>query len=133
MGQGKLMIRMIDIVFILLFGFIAVSQISRAEAIEPSKSTEADEATPDGAFIVIIGVRTNGTFSAEGGLKEFSRVSQLKYYLKAQQRKARLEGKKIGVRIRANHDAPVLKSLAVAKACKELGIAKGLDVVKVKG
>ncbi len=132
-GNSSLMIRMIDVVFILLFGFIAVSQISRAEQIDPAKSTEAEDDAPKGAEIVIIGVRTDGTYSAEGGEETFRSTGSLRRYLKRRAAEIRAEGKKIGVRIRANYDAPTQRALAAAKVCKELGIPKGLDVIKVRG
>ncbi len=120
MGKNNLMIRMIDIVFILLFGFIAVSQISSAEAIDPPKSTEAEKGAPQGTLVLIIGVRADGTFTVDRDQRNFKRLSSLRRY------------KMLGVRIRANWDAPVEKAMKVAKMCRELGIPKGLDVIRVK-
>ena len=131
MGKSNLMLRMIDIVFILLFGFIAVSQISSAEAIEPPKSTEADEGAPPGAIILIVGVRSDGTYSVDRDDLSFASPSQLRRYLAQVLAEAQREGKDLGVRIRANWDAPVERTMKVAKICRDLGIPKGLDVIKV--
>lgn len=132
MGKSNLMIRMIDIVFILLFGFIAVSQISSAEAIEPPKSTEAEEGAPPGTVILIIGVRADGTFTIDREQRNFRSVRRLEAYLAAARDEASAQGKQLGVRIRANWDAPVDLALKVARICRDLGIPKGLDVIRVK-
>ncbi len=132
MGRNNLMIRMIDIVFILLFGFIAVSQISSAEAIEPPKSTEADEGAPPGAIVLIVGVRSDGTYSVDRDNRQFATPAQLGRFLRQVLAEARQEGKDLGVRIRANWDAPVERTMKVAKLCRDLGIPKGLDVIRVK-
>ena len=132
MNRGTLMIRMIDIVFILLFGFVAVSQISRAEDIEPSKSTQAEKAAPDGVHVVVIGVRSDGSYSGEGGDVEFASLDAVRTYIESRQKQVAHEQKKLGVRIRANWDAPALQALRVAKLCKTLQVPKGLDVVRVR-
>ena len=41
------------------------------------------------------------------------------------------EGAQLGVRIRADWDSSVEHGLAVARLCRDLGLAKGLDVVKL--
>ena len=132
MSHGTLMVRMIDVVFILLFGFIAVSQISKAEAIEPSKSTEAEEKAPEGASITIINVRSDGVYSADGGDIVMHSSRELRGYLRNAKNEANAKKIKLGVRIRSAWDAPAQKTLAVAKVCRELNIPKGLDVVKIR-
>ncbi len=129
--RNNLMIRLIDIVFILLFGFIAVSQISNAEAIDPAKSTEARQGAPEGAVILIVGVHADGTFTVDRDSKSFRRLRDLRQYLGRLQSQLQAEGKPLGVRIRANWDAPTRYSLQVARLCRDLGIPKGLDVVRV--
>ncbi|KAA3620419.1 MAG: hypothetical protein DWQ05_00310 [Calditrichaeota bacterium] len=132
MAQGSLMVRMIDVVFILLFGFIAVSQISKAEAIEPSKSTEAEAKAPEGAYIAIINVRSNGVYTADGGDTILRNTNEVRRYLSNEIKKAKADKKQLGVRIRSSWDAPARKTLAVAKVCRGLDIPKGLDVVKIR-
>ena len=133
MSKGNLMIRMIDIVFILLFGFIAVSQISTAEELVPPKSSEAEESAPEGTEVLLVEVRNNGTYAISDRQMTFSRLAQLKAYLAGAAREARAKDVQLGVRIRASWDSPVEYGLQVAKACSELGIPKGLDVVKADG
>lgn len=131
MAKSTLMIRMIDIVFILLFAFIAVSQIGSSSAIEPPKSTEAMESAPEDAHTVVIGVTKEGTYPVESGSMVLRNLSELKRYLIQQANIASSQGEQLGVRIRANWDSPVEYGLAVARLCRNLGLAKGLDVVKL--
>ncbi len=133
MGKSNLMIRMIDVVFILLFGFMAVSQISSAKSIDPPKSTEATEDSPEGTHIVIVGIEKKGIFTIGSGDIVFTDLFKLQKYLAKVASESRSNGKKIGVRIRSNWDAPVEHSLAVAKICKRLGVPKGIDVIRVIG
>lgn len=131
MNQNKLMIRLIDIVFILLFGFIAVSQIDSSAAIEPPKSTEAMEGAPEGTRTVIIGVTKEGTYPIGAGDVVLKDLSELRSYLTQELLEAENEGSQLGIRIRADWDSSVEYGLAVAKLCSNLGIPKGLDVVKL--
>lgn len=131
MARSILMIRMIDIVFILLFAFIAVSHIGSSSAIEPPQSTEAMESAPAGTHTVIIGVTKEGAYPVESGGTVLRNMNELKRYLMQQASKASSQGAQLGVRIRANWDSPVEYGLAVARLCRDMGFAKGLDVVKL--
>jgi len=131
MNGSKLIIRLIDIVFILLFGFIAVSQIDSSAAIDPPKSTEAVNTTPEGTKTIVIGVTKEGTYPIESGETVLTSIDELRYYLTEQIGEAELEGLELGIRIRAHWDSPVEYGLAVARLCRDLGLPKGLDVVKL--
>ena len=130
LNKSNLMLRLIDVVFILLFGFIAVSQIGSSVSIEPPKSSEAMETAPDDDHIVIVGVTKEGTYPVDSDLI-FTSLSQLRLYIVQKAREAEKSGTQLGVRIRANWDAPVEYAMAVAKLCRDMGLAKGLDVVKL--
>jgi len=132
MNKNKLMIRLIDIVFILLFGFIAVSQIESNTMIDPPKSVEAEAGTPNGARIIIIGVTKEGTYPVDGGEVVLKNSKELQYYLTKSVNQAEAEEIQLGIRICAAWDSPVEYGLAVAKICSDLGIPKGLDVVKLE-
>jgi len=130
MCNNKLIIRLIDIVFILLFGFIAVSQIDTSMAIEPPKSTEAGEGRPQDKSLLVIGVTKDGTFPIDAGDLVLQDEDELRTFLAEKLALADQEGKELGVRIRAHWDSPVEYSLTVAQICRDLQIPKGLDVIK---
>lgn len=131
MNNNKLMLRLIDIVFILLFGFIAVSQIGSHASIEPPKSAEANESAPEEEHTIIVGVTKAGTYPVEAGNLIFENLTQLRHYISQKASQAEISGMPLAVRIRANWDSPVEYGMAVAKLCREMGLEKGLDVVKL--
>lgn len=130
MGTNNLVIRLIDVVFNLLFGFIAISQIGISATIEPPKSTEAVESTPDAAVSLIVGVTREGTYPVDAGNLVLKNIDEVKRYLVEKMTKASTEGEQLGIRIMADWDSSVEHSLAVARLCRDLGIPKGLDVIK---
>ena len=101
-------------------------------AIEPPKSTEATEGVPEGAHVLVIGVTQQGTFSVGSGELILKNKQELYRYLSQQDQQIRAMDLQTGVRIRADFNAEVDHALAVAKICRNLGIAKGLDVVKLE-
>ncbi|MDZ7263644.1 MAG: biopolymer transporter ExbD [candidate division KSB1 bacterium] len=131
MNGTKLMLRLIDVVFNLLFAFIAISQIGFNMAIELPKSTEAAAEAPESANIVIIGVTQTGTYPVERGDQEFKSIQEVQRYLIQKQQETRRQGAQLGVRIRADWNSPVEYGMALARLCRDLGIPKGLDVVRL--
>ncbi len=129
MSGGGLILRLIDLVFILLFGFIVISQINTSKMINPPKSTEAGT-HKDSTAVIIVGVLPNGQYPINDGQTVLPDSTRLQRYLDQEARKAMAAGLPLGVRIRANWDAPVRYSLAAAQICKDLGLPKGLDVVR---
>jgi len=130
LGTNNLVIRLIDVVFNLLFGFIAISQIGLSAAIEPPKSTEAVESAPDAAVTIIVGVTKEGTYPVDAGNLVLNNIGAVKGYLAEKMTKASTQGQQLGIRIMADWDSSVEYSLALARLCRELGIPKGLDVIK---
>ena len=126
----KTIVRLIDIVFILLFGFVAVSQVSSVKTIEPPKSTEVPDAVPEGARIITVGVAKDGTYAIDTGEVALQTLEDLQSFL-TEAKDGQPEGEQLGVRIRAHWESPLEYTMAVAKICKNLGLPKGLDVVKV--
>ncbi len=130
MGKANLVIRLIDIVFILLFAFIAISQVGNGGPIEPPKSTEATANVPDNTHTIVIGIEKNGTYPVENGKAILKNTYDVRQYLTKKIAQAASEGAQLGIRICASWDSPVEYSLAVAKICRDMNIQKGLDVVK---
>ncbi len=131
MNGSKLMLRLIDVVFNLLFAFIAISQIGFSMAIELPKSTEAAAEAPESTSIVIIGVTKEGTYPVERGDRELKSIQEVQRFLMQKQQETRSQGVQLGVRIRADWNSPVEYGMALARVCRDLGIPKGLDVVRL--
>lgn len=132
MNGTKLMLRLIDVVFNLLFAFIAISQIGFSMAIELPKSTEAAAEAPESTDIVIIGVTKDGTYPVERGDRVFTSLPEVQRFLMQKQQETRGQGVQLGVRIRADWNSPVEYGLELARLCRDLGIPKGLDVVRLE-
>jgi len=89
------------------------------------------ESAPDDAHTIIIGVTKDGTYPVDSGNMVLTNIYELRRYLTQQVTQAASEGAQLGVRIRADWNSSVEHGLAVARLCRDLGLAKGLDVVKL--
>lgn len=122
-------IRLIDVVLILLFGFISISEISSRSVLELPKSTQMAYVYPDKEELLIIGITNEGKFLVEDESKIITDFGTLRDYVETK----RLENTKnkidTRVRIRSNWNTPIKYTLAVANLCDQLGIPKGVDVI----
>ncbi len=122
-------IRLIDVVLILLFGFISISEISSRSALELPKSTQMAYVYPDKEDLLVIGITPSGRFLVEDETKVIDEFSSLRAYIE-DKKAANLENKiETRVRIRSNWNTPIKYTLAVANLCDELQIPKGVDVI----
>lgn len=122
-------IRLIDVVLILLFGFISISEISSRSVLELPKSTQMAYVYPDKEELLIIGITKEGKFLVEDESKVITDFGTLRDYVETK----RLENIKnkidTRVRIRSNWNTPIKYTLALANLCDQLGIPKGVDVI----
>ncbi|MDZ7332272.1 MAG: biopolymer transporter ExbD [candidate division KSB1 bacterium] len=122
-------IRLIDVVLILLFGFISISEISSRSVLELPKSTQMAYVYPDKEELLIIGITKEGKFLVEDESKVITDFGTLREYVETK----RLENIKnkidTRVRIRSNWNTPIKYTLALANLCDQLGIPKGVDVI----
>jgi biopolymer transport protein ExbD len=133
MGTGSTMIRLIDVVFILLFGFISISEISQKSQIELPKSTETPPSHPDNEEVLFLAIDKFGTFLVESETKSIGSTRDLFYYLQDKVTSANRRGEGFRVRIRSNWDTPIKYTMAAADICDNLNITKGIDVRRVAG
>lgn len=129
MSQGGIVIRLIDVVLILLFGFISISEISSKSMIHLPKSTQTQYSLPDKENLLIVGITPQGKFLVEDESRLLSDFQSLKNYIlnkNDENIKNKIETR---VRIRSNWNTPIKYTIAVANLCDELKIPKGMDVV----
>lgn len=131
MGTGGTLIRLIDVVFILLFGFISISEISQKSKIELPESSETPPSNPDKEEVIFLGIDAGGTYLIESEAVQLAGPSDLLNYLAGKTSAANERGDIFRVRIRSNWDTPVKYTMAAADICDHLGIQKGIDVRKV--
>ena len=129
MSQGGIVIRLIDVVLILLFGFISISEISSKSLVNLPKSSQTNYSLPDKENLLIIGITTDGMYLIENEDELISNFSALKFYIVSKNDENILNNIETRVRIRSNWDTPIKYTLALANLCDYLGIPKGIDVV----
>ena len=127
MGSGSL-IRLIDVVFILLFGFISISEISERSKIELPESAETPPSHPDKEKVLFLGIDSEGKYLVENETKVIFSPQDLFYYLQGKAAEVRQSGDELRVRIRSNFDTPIKFTMAAADICDNLQVQKGIDV-----
>ncbi len=125
MGKSGFVVRFVDVVLILLFGFISISSV-RATEIELAESSETPAPTPETEEILFVGIRTDGTYLVDEERVELRGVRELYSFVGAEL--DRIGDRPVKVRIRASHDTPMRYLVDAARVCDELGVAKALEV-----
>ena len=128
--RTNLIIRLIDVVLILLFGFIAISEVSKRSKICLAESTTVPATVPDRERVLYVGVLPDNRFLVEEETAVIENPAALAAYLAQQRERMEARNIRMKVRVRANHDAPVRLAFAVVNICQEMKIPVGLDVIK---
>ena len=125
MRRSGFIVRFVDVVLILLFGFISISSI-RETAIALPESTETPPPAPELEEIVFVGIRGDGIYlvdderlAVEGG--------QALYQFLTRQLDA-IGDTPVKVRIRASWDTPMHFLVEAAQVCDALGVPKAFEV-----
>jgi len=129
MKKGQYLLRFVDVVLILLFGFIVISDIDEDSQIVLPSSYEAEMIKPSNDIILFIGVTTNGEYIDEREKIYLQTENVLREYIRDHKRRF---GDLAKVRIRANFDTQSIHAIRVAQICDELEINKALDVKIIK-
>ena len=125
MKQGSYLLRFVDVVLILLFGFIVISDIDEDSQIILPSSTETEQAEPELFDVIFIGITPDGTYFDERENVSFPTSEELRTYI--QNHKNRY-GELAKVRLRANHDTRASYTIEAARICDEVGVRKAIDV-----
>lgn len=129
-ASSGLIIRLIDVVLILLFGFISISEISKRSKIDLPESEAVPAAAPDREMVVFIGILPDGRYLVEDETAVIDDPVILMNYIL--QRQGELNRRKIRmrVRVRANYDSEVRHAFTVVNICQDTKIPVGLDVIR---
>ncbi|MCG3158885.1 MAG: hypothetical protein DKINENOH_05532 [bacterium] len=128
MSGSGMIVRYIDIVMILLFGFICSAELSQTSHIELAKTVELPLSNPDPEVVIFVGILPDGYYLFDNEKHRTADPAVLEQYL--QQTKASLEESryKMRVRLRANHDTPIRFLMKAAEVCDRLEVLKTFDV-----
>ena len=125
MQKSGFVVRFVDVVLILLFGFISISSV-RATEIELPESTETPPPAPESEEVLFVGIRPDGTYLVDEERQEIQGAANLLRFVASE-----LEAvgdRPLKVRIRASHDTPMRYLIDAARVCDELGLPKALEV-----
>lgn len=125
MGQAGYLLRFVDIVLILLFGFICISSI-KPSTVQPPKSSEAPNKNVDPNQIVSVNIKDDGTILVEDGARSLGSTQQLRSFLREKRQTYGRDAMK--ARLRSSRTAPIIYLMQAAKVCKQLGIRKSMEV-----
>lgn len=125
MSKNRFLLRFVDVVLILLFGFIVISDIDEDSQIILPTSSETQTVAGGSEVVLFIGITSEGRFIDERENILLSSERELTTYI--QRHKDRF-GEIAKVRIRANYDTEAKHAITVARICDEIGIKKALDV-----
>jgi biopolymer transport protein ExbD len=129
-SSGGMIMRLIDVVLLLLFGFISISQMNRKSLIALPKSAAVPLAVPDREEVVFVGVMPDGTFLVENETRSIIEPRVLQVYLRQTQAKLAAQKTRMRVRIRANWDVPMTHVFRAVSSCEMLKLPTGLDVIR---
>ncbi len=129
MSHSGIVIRLIDVVLILLFGFISISEISSKSLVELPKSKQMHYSLPDEEDLLIIGITPSGKFLVEDESEVITDFKALQFYIVTKYEENRKNNIETRVRIRSNWNTPIKYTLALANVCDVLHIPKGMDVI----
>lgn len=130
MQKSGFVVRFVDVVLILLFGFISISSV-RASEIDLPESTETPAPPLETEEVVFVGIRSDGTYLVDEERSELRGGRAL--YLYIADELDRLGDGPVKVRIRASRDTPMRYLVDAARVCDELGVPKALEVQMASG
>jgi len=135
MSGGGIIVRLIDIVLLLLFGFLVISEIEKKSPVSLPQSTATVQNAPEKDELLVLDIMHSEKSSnkinyfIEG--EELYLVDFRSVIDKIKRRKNTLETefkRKLKVRIRSNWNIPIKYTMKIVKFCQSNGVKVGLDV-----
>ena len=130
MNKSGFVVRFVDVVLILLFGFISISSVQVTE-IDVPLSTETPPPPPEIEEVLFVGIRSDGTYLVDDERSEIVGGRDLLRFIASELE--RIGDRAVKVRIRASHDTPIRFLVDAARVCDELGVPKALEVQMAGG
>lgn len=125
MNRPGFVVRLVDVVLILLFGFISISN-ARDSALDLVESEELGPTIVDNYEIIFMGVMDDGRYYLEKRRAYLDSINEVRTYL-LQEKRLRSDTP-LKVRIRASKNAPVQQVFTLSELCKEVEIEHTLEV-----
>lgn len=126
MRSAGFVVRFVDIVLILLFGFISISSIRETE-IELPVSTETPPAPSELFEPLYVAIRSDGAYLVDEERQALRGGDELHGFLS--QRLTSIRPADVKVYLRASYDAPMRYLIEAARICDALGVPKAFEVL----
>lgn len=131
MNRKGIIVRLVDVVLNLLFGFMCISQVQKHTQIQIAESREFEIDRIDKEEVVLIGITPDGKFLVEDEQVAITDLPTLQEYIIKKRVELASIKRKMRVRVRSNWDTPIKYSFWISELCDQVGVPKGLDVKKV--
>src|SRR5574341_1306378 len=105
--SAGMIVRMIDIVMILLFGFICTAELSSQSNITLPATVELPPVNPDPEMVVFVGIQPDGGYLIENEAGQTHDLEVLKQFLFMKKNLLAQSRYKMRVRLRANWNTPM--------------------------
>ena len=130
MRKSGFIVRFVDVVLILLFGFISISSIRETE-VELPTSTETPPAPPETQEIVFVGITSDGSYLVRDEQLRLEGPAALYRFLSDYVDD--VESAPVKVRLRASHDTPMGFLVEASRVCDALGVDRAFEVLVQQG
>lgn len=131
MSKGSTIMRLIDIVLILLFGFLIVSEINRKSPVKLPQSNVKVKREMDEEELLIIGIKQDTTLYLEGENRPLSSFQELYTLILTRNASFKRINRQFRVRIRSNWNLPIKYTMRIANFCRNNSIPVGMDIHNV--
>jgi biopolymer transport protein ExbD len=128
--KSGFVVRFVDVVLILLFGFISISSV-RATEIELPQSTETPPPPPEVEEVLFVGIRADGTYLVDDERSEIRGAGNLLRFIASELES--IGDRRLKVRIRASYNTPMRFLVDAARVADELDLPKALEVQMAGG
>jgi biopolymer transport protein ExbD len=131
MSKGGIIIRLIDIVLILLFGFLIVSEVNRKSPVKLPHSDVKVKREIDDEELLIIGIRADKSLYLEGEDRVIPSLTELYNLIIVRNHSFAAIHRKFRVRIRSEWNLPIKYTMQIANFCRKNDIPVGMDIHNV--
>lgn len=131
MSKKSIIIRLIDIVLILLFGFLIVSEINRKSPVKLPQSNVKMKREFDEEELMIVGIKRDTTLFLEGEDRAIASFNDLYSLILIRNESFKKLNRKFRVRIRSYWNLPIKYTMRVANFCRNNDIPVGMDIHNV--
>jgi len=128
MKKSSLIIRLIDIVLLLLFGFLVVSEINKKSPVKLPQSDVKVKRELDEEELMIVGIKEDTTLYLEGEDRAIASLNELYNLILTRNENFDKLDRKFRVRIRSYWNLPIKYTMRVANFCRNNNIPVGMDI-----